>query len=140
MTDQPRATEEQTQEALQQAAAQIDESKLPDVIQKKAQVDEKMANLPGNMVKVINQVALLFEMINDYWNKKYREIPWTSIALAAAAIIYIASPIDIIPDFVPVAGYFDDVLIIALAVTAIQQDLRTYCQFKGYDLDKYFGA
>ena len=40
------------------------------------------------------------------------------IALAAAAV-YLASPFDIIPDFLPVVGYLDDVLLAAVLVDGI---------------------
>ena len=40
------------------------------------------------------------------------------IALAAAAI-YLASPLDLIPDFIPVLGYLDDVLLAAVLVDGI---------------------
>lgn len=33
-----------------------------------------------------------------------------------ALLVYLASPIDLVPDFVPVAGYADDVLVVALAL------------------------
>ncbi len=40
------------------------------------------------------------------------------IALAAAAI-YLASPIDLLPDFIPFLGYLDDVLLVAVIVDGI---------------------
>ena len=40
------------------------------------------------------------------------------IALAAAAI-YLASPFDLIPDFIPLVGYLDDVLLAAVLVDGI---------------------
>ena len=40
------------------------------------------------------------------------------IALAAA-VVYLLSPLDFIPDFVPVAGYLDDVLVAAVVVDGI---------------------
>ena len=39
--------------------------------------------------------------------------PWISKVLIGVAIAYLLSPIDIIPDFVPVLGYLDDVLLVA---------------------------
>lgn len=40
------------------------------------------------------------------------------VALAAAAV-YLASPIDLIPDVIPVLGYLDDVLLVAIVIDGI---------------------
>jgi uncharacterized membrane protein YkvA (DUF1232 family) len=40
------------------------------------------------------------------------------IALAAA-IVYLASPVDLVPDFVPILGYLDDVLLAALLLDGL---------------------
>jgi uncharacterized membrane protein YkvA (DUF1232 family) len=42
------------------------------------------------------------------------------IALAAA-LIYLASPLDLVPDFIPVVGYLDDVLVAAVLVDGIMR-------------------
>jgi len=53
--------------------------------------------------------------------------PWYAKAVAASAAAYALSPIDLIPDFIPVLGYLDDLLIvplgIALAIRLIPVDL-----------------
>jgi uncharacterized membrane protein YkvA (DUF1232 family) len=43
-------------------------------------------------------------------------VPWYARALAACVVGYAFSPIDLIPDFVPVLGYLDDVLIVPLGI------------------------
>jgi uncharacterized membrane protein YkvA (DUF1232 family) len=48
-------------------------------------------------------------------NPKYR---WWVVA---ASVVYLVSPIDLIPDFVPFAGLVDDTLIISLLVTEVAQ-------------------
>ena len=46
-------------------------------------------------------------------------LPRTAKIALAAAMVYLASPIDLIPDFFPVIGYLDDVLVAALLVDGI---------------------
>jgi uncharacterized membrane protein YkvA (DUF1232 family) len=43
-------------------------------------------------------------------------VPWYAKGLAIAVAGYALSPIDLIPDFVPVLGYLDDVIIVPLGI------------------------
>jgi uncharacterized membrane protein YkvA (DUF1232 family) len=43
-------------------------------------------------------------------------VPWYAKALAGAVAAYALSPIDLIPDFIPVLGYLDDLLIVPLGI------------------------
>lgn len=60
-------------------------------------------------------------------------VPWHAKALAAAVAAYALSPIDLIPDFIPVLGYLDDLLIVPLGImaavrlipAAVMADLRS---------------
>jgi uncharacterized membrane protein YkvA (DUF1232 family) len=47
---------------------------------------------------------------------KKPEVPWYTKALSAIVIGYALSPIDLIPDFIPVLGYLDDLLLIPLGI------------------------
>jgi uncharacterized membrane protein YkvA (DUF1232 family) len=49
----------------------------------------------------------------------YRDprVPWYARFLVAAIIAYALSPVDLIPDFIPVLGYLDDLILLPLAVT-----------------------
>jgi len=46
-------------------------------------------------------------------------VPWYAKALAAAVAGYALSPIDLIPDFIPVVGYLDDVLLVPLGILLV---------------------
>ena len=54
-------------------------------------------------------------------------VPWYAKAMAIAAAAYALSPIDLIPDFIPVIGYLDELivlpLLIVMAVRAIPDDV-----------------
>lgn len=43
-------------------------------------------------------------------------VPWIAKAVAAVVAAYALSPIDLIPDFIPVLGYLDDVVLVPLGI------------------------
>lgn len=43
-------------------------------------------------------------------------VPWYAKAVAAAVAAYALSPVDLIPDFIPVVGYLDDLIIVPLGI------------------------
>ncbi|MDF0554438.1 YkvA family protein [Kamptonema sp. UHCC 0994] len=45
-----------------------------------------------------------------------RRLPWYTRTIAAIIVAYAFSPIDLIPDFIPVIGYLDDLLIVPLGI------------------------
>ena len=70
---------------------------------------------------------------------RHPDVPWYAKAVAAATVAYALSPIDLIPDFVPVLGYLDDLVIvpagILLAIRLIPPDtlaeLRNHAETAG---------
>ncbi|SEV86888.1 YkvA family protein [[Clostridium] fimetarium] len=63
---------------------------------------------------------------------KHPQTPWYAKALAAMTVGYALSPIDLIPDFIPVLGYLDDMIIlpamIALTIKLIPKDVFEQCR------------
>jgi uncharacterized membrane protein YkvA (DUF1232 family) len=46
-------------------------------------------------------------------------VPWYAKAMAACVAAYALSPIDLMPDFVPVLGYVDDLIIVPLGIMLV---------------------
>lgn len=46
-------------------------------------------------------------------------VPWYAKALAVAVAGYALSPIDLIPDFIPVLGYLDDIILVPLGIVLV---------------------
>ena len=61
--------------------------------------------------------ALKKEVFAVYLAAKDPRTPWYAKAIAFCAIAYALSPIDLIPDFVPILGYLDDLLIVPAGIT-----------------------
>ena len=63
---------------------------------------------------------------------KEKRTPWYAKIIAAIVVIYALSPIDLIPDFIPVLGYLDDLIILpalsALCVKCIPSDVFEDCR------------
>ncbi|MEX0733367.1 MAG: DUF1232 domain-containing protein [Steroidobacteraceae bacterium] len=67
-----------------------------------------------------------------YLAARHPATPWYAKLLATGIAAYAFSPIDLIPDFIPVLGLLDDLILlplgIALAIKLIPQDVMTECR------------
>lgn len=60
--------------------------------------------------------ALKSETLALYFAARHPGTPWYAKLLVAAIVAYALSPIDLIPDFVPVLGYLDDLILLPLGI------------------------
>jgi uncharacterized membrane protein YkvA (DUF1232 family) len=60
------------------------------------------------------------EVYAIYFAVRDPRVAWYAKALAACIVGYAFSPIDLIPDFIPVLGYLDDLVLIPLGVMAVR--------------------
>jgi uncharacterized membrane protein YkvA (DUF1232 family) len=81
--------------------------------------------------RVWTRLRLLVLLLEDYARGRYRKVPWRSIAVTAAALAYLLSPFDLLPDLLIPVGMTDDLVVLALAWQAVKRDLREYCAWKG---------
>src|SRR3982750_2215287 len=53
-----------------------------------------------------------------YFSPRDKRVPWYAKVVAACVAAYAFSPIDLIPDFIPILGYLDDLLILPIGIWA----------------------
>jgi uncharacterized membrane protein YkvA (DUF1232 family) len=75
----------------------------------------------------------LFRLIKLSISGEYTELPATTVVGAVAVLIYFMSPIDLIPDFIPVLGLLDDMALVAWFSTSIKHELD---KFHAWELAK----
>lgn len=70
--------------------------------------------------------------ITLWFAARHPQVPWYAKALGVLVVAYALSPIDLVPDFIPVLGYVDDVLLLPgliwLTLRLIPQPLRQECR------------
>lgn len=75
---------------------------------------------------------------------RHSAIPWYAKALGLLVVAYALSPIDLIPDFVPVLGYVDDVLLLPvliwLTIQLLPTDVLAECRAKADEWMRTQGA
>ena len=71
---------------------------------------------------------------------RHEKTPWYARLLAACVVGYAFSPIDLIPDFIPILGYLDDLLIvplgIALVIKFIPAEVLVECRAKAQEIER----
>jgi uncharacterized membrane protein YkvA (DUF1232 family) len=64
------------------------------------------------------RISFIKEIFVLYYGIKDPVTPFYAKLIAFAALVYLISPIDLIPDFIPIAGYLDDLVIVPLLLHA----------------------
>lgn len=106
-----------------------DEEKTNKLIEKALGLCNKLSRLPI-IGTVFQDIPLACYMIYDYVHKEYTEVPLASIVMLTAAILYVVSPFDLIPDVIPIIGQLDDAAVFGLAMTAVHNDIMAYEEWR----------
>ena len=124
-----RVSEEKVKETLKANASKVTADDLNRVLERQKEIEDKFAG-DGPLSRFVDDAKLLFSVLGDYVRGEYREIPWWSMAAIAAALLYVLAPVDLIPDFIPVIGYVDDAMVVAVCLRMIEADLHAYRTWK----------
>lgn len=79
----------------------------------------------GGLKEVIEELKLLVSYVKDVTSGKYKGYSGTNLAIAVGALIYVVSPVDIIPDFLP-GGFVDDAAVVTWAIKTLRTELEAY--------------
>lgn len=80
------------------------------------------------------KLQALLRLVTAWVQGRYRVVPWRTLILAIAGILYFLDPLDLFPDPIPFLGYLDDAGVLALVVKAIQKDID---RFLTWERDNY---
>jgi len=84
----------------------------------------------GLWARLFQNARLLVALVRDYWKGRYRRVSMTSIMVFVLGIVYVLSPIDIIPDTILGLGQIDDAAVLAFCLFMLEKDLLKYKRWK----------
>ena len=94
---------------------------------------QRLENKLKSVPKIGDQLAMapiLASLVKSYIQKDYTDLPVGTIVAAISAILYVVSPVDLIPDTIPGIGHNDDALVIAACIALIGTDLDEYTAWR----------
>ena len=120
------------EEEINKRAKKVSRDDMEDLLGKE-KTAERLSQKAGFLSQYWEDIKTSFSLIKDWFNGAYDEIPARMIASMAAALIYFVSPIDLIPDWIPMAGLIDDAAILAFVFKLSEADLNIYRRWKRKD-------
>ena len=92
---------------------------------------KKSRSIPrGPFAETWAYLMAMFRLLRAYYTGAYREIPWQSLVLIIIAVIYFVSPIDLIPDWIPIIGLMDDAFVVGLVLKSVKDDLDAFMEWE----------
>ncbi len=73
-----------------------------------------------------DKIMTLVRMVKAQYTGEYRELPWKTLVLMAGALLYFVTPFDLIPDFLPVIGFTDDLAVVFWIYNSITEDIEAF--------------
>ncbi|MCQ2132584.1 MAG: DUF1232 domain-containing protein [Bacteroidaceae bacterium] len=89
----------------------------------------KMLSKEG-LSSIVTEIKDLISYVSDVTKGRYKDYNGWALSTAIGAIIYVVSPIDVIPDFLAGLGFIDDVAIVGYAMKKLHDELQKYHQWK----------
>ena len=94
---------------------------------------DKLANESSkdNKFKQLFSTALtLVRLVRSYAKGEYQQIQTSTIVAGLAVLLYVLSPIDLVPDFIPVFGFLDDLSLIGWFIGKFQGEIVRFREWE----------
>jgi uncharacterized membrane protein YkvA (DUF1232 family) len=119
---------------LEEKAMLIAPGDVEALVAQREHVVAKIARDCGEHDLLRRQLHLALELLRDHASERSPQIPYYTISVLAAAVLYFMNPVDVIPDFIEGVGTSDDALLLELAVELVWPGIERYCIWKGRPL------
>jgi uncharacterized membrane protein YkvA (DUF1232 family) len=80
--------------------------------------------------QLIDAALTLVRLVRAYFNGSYRQIETGTIVSGLAVLLYALSPIDLVPDFIPVLGFLDDLSLVSWFIGKFQGEIQRFREWE----------
>lgn len=94
-----------------------------------SQLAMKLKNVNWKKVNVSTakeKFYILGRLLKAYALGRYRNVPWKSLLIIIAAVLYFVSPIDLIPDLLPITGLSDDFAVLLWVYNSMSNEIEKF--------------
>ena len=89
----------------------------------------KLKETNWSNVKAVSAKEKLFvlgRLIKAYATGQYRQVPWKTILLIVAAVLYFINPLDLVPDIIPLTGLTDDFAVLLWVYNTVSDEIEKF--------------
>jgi uncharacterized membrane protein YkvA (DUF1232 family) len=79
-----------------------------------------------NAASAKEKFFVLGRLIKAYALGQYRDVPWKTILLIVAAIVYFVNPLDLVPDLIPLTGLTDDFAVLLWVYNSVSNEIEKF--------------
>lgn len=128
-TERNGISEAEAAEQSRKYAGKVSEETVGEMVEKEGKLKGFFRHI-SVLQKYWKDVCEVFSLLKDWMAGRNPAVPWTVIATLVGALLYVLSPLDLIPDFIPVVGFTDDAGVFAVALSFAGADLEKYREWK----------
>lgn len=103
-------------------------------------VARKSATQGNRLGKLKDDLRLLQALCLAYWRGEYRAISPKAMVSVVAGLMYFLSPLDLIPDWIPVIGMLDDIVVLAWVMKSLETELNAFREWRAKQVPEKLAA
>jgi uncharacterized membrane protein YkvA (DUF1232 family) len=114
---------------VEKGSRSVSEDDVHEVVEQADAIEERLSK-EGPLGRIVDDGRLMLSLVKDYWQREYRQLPYWTLSAIAFTLLYVANPLDLIPDALPGVGLVDDAAVLSVCLLMVEQDLYDYKAWK----------
>ena len=116
------------EEEINKRAEKVTRDDVGETVGKERETSKRVKD-SNILMRYWEDVKTAFSLLRDWYKGDYNDVPFRMVSAITAALIYLISPLDVVPDCIPLAGLVDDALVLAAVFALSRRDLDAYSKW-----------